>query len=174
VVLAVLLGAVVAANAGPNIELAWVGVGAAGFLVALGCGLRSTVPLHLGVAVLAALLLLRQDDRLLLAPLYGSGLVLVDELAWRSVELAVVERIGPEVIRARMAAVGAVVGVGACAATGAALAVTAGPGRSVALTAVGALAVAAVFAGIGGYARRRFGRLAADPPPTSGGDDSYR
>ena len=73
----------------------------------------------------------------MLAPLYGAGLLLVEELAWRSIELRDIEAIGPGVITARVTAVLAVAAVGACAAAGAAIAVTLAPGRSVVFTAIG-------------------------------------
>jgi len=153
-VLALALGAIVASDAGTAATLAWVGAGAATLLVAVGSVVRSPVPAHLGVAVLGAMLLLRQDSQLLLAPLYGAGLVLAEELTWRSIELAGVESIGAGVIAARTAAVVALVGVSGCAAAAAAIAVTAAPGRSVALTALGAVAVVMMLAGIGLGARR--------------------
>ena len=94
-----------ATDAGASRPLAWVGTGAAAFLVTLGPGFRSPTPVHCGVALLGAMLLLRQDARLMLAPLYGAGLLLVEELAWRSIELRDIEAIGPGVITARVTAV---------------------------------------------------------------------
>jgi hypothetical protein len=142
------LGAMVASDAGTSAGLAWVGAGAATFLVAVGSVVRSPAPAHLAVAVLGAMLLLRQDSQVLLAPLYGAGLLLAEELTWRSIELAGVEAIGRGAIGARAAGVVALVGVGGCAAAGVAIAVTAAPGRSVALTAVGAVAVVMMPVGI--------------------------
>jgi hypothetical protein len=139
-------------------------------LVALGAAVRSATPVHAAVALLGALLLLRHDLRLLLAPAYGAGLVLVEELATRSIELAAVRWVEPRAITARAAAALATTAVGGCAAAVAALAVTAAPGRSVALTAVAAVAVVAVFAAIARRARRL--RVAAEgaESPTAGVD----
>ena len=89
-----------------------VGVGLAAVLVALGSAARSSTPVHAGVALLGAMLLLRHDARLMLAPLYGAGLLLVDELATRSIELAGVTAIGPGVASTRAAAVLAVAAAG--------------------------------------------------------------
>jgi hypothetical protein len=155
-VLAVALGALVATDAGDASELAWLAAGVAGALVALGSASRSSTPVHASLALLGATLLLRQDARLVLAPLYGAGLLLVDELASRSIELAGVAAIGPAVIWAREAAAIALVASGACAAACVALAVNAAPGRSVAFTAVGSLVVVIVFAVIAWHSRRKF------------------
>ena len=161
-----MLGALSASDAGASSKLAWLGAGAAGVLVALGSAVRSPTPVHCAVALLGALLLARQDSRLLLAPLYGAGLLLVEELTYRSTELAGLTMIAAGVLRARAAAVLALTGAGACAAAGAALAVTAAPGRSVVVTAVGTVTVAAAFGAITRDARRRFPTTsagAADP-----------
>ncbi len=127
----------------------------AGLLVALGPAARSTAPVHSAVALLGAMLLLRQDARLGLAPVYGAGLLLVAELGARSIELGTLKSLGPGVISARAAAVLAVSALGACAAAVVASAVTVAPGRSVALTAVGALAAVTTLAAIVRLARRR-------------------
>lgn len=109
----------------------------------------------MALALLGVTLLARADARLLLAPVYGAGLLLVAELGTRSIELADVGSVGPSVISARVGATVAVAAVGACGAAGAALAVTAAPGR-LALTAVGAAAAVAVCGAIALLARRRY------------------
>jgi len=108
-----------------------------------------------GVAVLGAILLLRHSDRLLLAPVYGGVLLLVAELAVRSIELRGVGLVDPRAIATRLGAVVAVTGVGVCGAACAALAATGAPGRSLSVTAAGAIAAAAVCAAIALAARRR-------------------
>ena len=157
-----------ATDAGASRSLAWVGAGAAAFLVTLGPAFRSPTPVHCGVAVLGSMLLLRQDARLMLAPLYGAALLLVEELAWRSIELRDIDAIGPGVITARVTAVLAVAAVGACVAAGAAIAVTVAPGRSVIFTAIGAIAVAVAFGAIAHYARKRLGTGVDANPATDG------
>lgn len=154
--LTVALGTAVATDAGVLSGLAWGGTALAAVLLASGIAARSSVPVHIAVALLGATLLLRDDARLLLAPVYGAGLLLVAELGTRSIELADVGRVGPGVISARLGASVAVAAAGACGAAGAALAVTAAPGRSVALTAVGAVAAVAVCGAIARLARRRY------------------
>jgi len=156
-----MLGALSAGDAGASSKLAWLGAGAAGLLVALGSAVRSPTPVHCAVGLLGALLLARQDSRLLLAPLHGAGLLLVEELANRSTELAGLSMIAPGVLSARAAAVLALTGAGACAAAGVALVVAAAPGRSVVVTAVATITVAAAFGAITRQARRRF--PATDP-----------
>ena len=148
------LGAVVATDAGGSRELAWAGTGCAAVLVAIGLAAGSYAPVHSAVAVLALMLLLRHDIRLLLAPLYGGGLLVMAELGTRSIELRAVTRVGQGAISARVAAVLAVASAGAAAAAVAALAVTRAPGRSVPLTAAGALAVVIACGAIALYARR--------------------
>ena len=126
-------------------------------LLAIGVAAGSDAPVHAAVAVLGTMLLLRHDLRLVLAPLYGAGLLIVDELGARSIELLAVTRLGDGVIGARLVAVVAVAAMGAAAAAGAAIAVTIAPDhRSVALTGIGAIAVAAVCGTIAHIARRRF------------------
>ena len=165
--LLVALAALVIADAGAASQLGWLGAGTAAALLAAGMVAESPAPVHAAVAVLGAIFLLRLDSRLLLAPPYGAGLLLMDDLAIRTMELSGVGQIAPEVIVARVGATMAVAAIGACVSAVAALAVTAALPRSVALTAVGALAAVAAFAAIVRLARRRFGLSAAAPhlPP---------
>lgn len=100
------------------------------------------------------LLLARDQDRLLLAPLYGAGLLLVIELAQRSLELRGHERLGPGVTTSRLAAIMVAAALGLCAAALAALAVTLAPPRSVTLTALATIAALSAFAAIALLARR--------------------
>ncbi len=134
-------------------------------LLALGILVGSSAPLQLSLAVLAAMLLLRDHDRLLLAPVYGGCLLLVGELGQLSLELRDYERVGPGVIAGRLAAVAWIAGLGGAAAALAALAVTVAPGRSLGFTALGALAVVVLFAAIAMLARQVTGRDGADPEP---------
>jgi len=150
-------------DAGAASQLAWLGAGTAALLVAAGIVARSPAPVHAAAAVLGVMFLARHDARLLLAPLYGAGLLIMDDLAIRTMELDGVGEIAPEVIAARLGATLAVAAIGACLSAAAALAVTAAVARSVALTAMGALAAVAAFVAIVVLARRRFGAGAADP-----------
>ena len=144
-------------DAGAASQLAWLGVGTAALLVAVGMVAQSPAPVHAAVAVLGVIFLARHDTRLLLAPLYGAGLLLIDDLAIRTMELDGVEEIAPEALAARLGATLAVAAIGACLSAAAALAVTAAVPRSVQLTAVGALAAVAAFVAIVLLVRRRFG-----------------
>ena len=123
--------------------------------------------MHAAIALLGAIFLLRHDTRLLLAPPYGAGLLLIDDLAAQTIELRGVSQIGRAVIGARTAAALAVAAIGACASAVAALAVTAAPGRSVAVTALGALAAVAAFAAIVRPARRRYGATGTGELPAA-------
>ena len=111
--------------------------------------------MYSAVALLGAMLLLREDSRLALAPLYAAGLLLVAELGVRSIELRAVESVGPGVVAARLGVVLAVAALGACAAAGAAIAVTVAPARSAVFTAVGAIAALSAFGAITRLARGR-------------------
>lgn len=142
------MGALVGTDAGTWDGLAWVGTGLAGLVLIVGLAAGASTPLHTAVALLAATFLLRHDARLLLAPLYGLGLLLVEDLGIRSIELTEVDRVAPGVLAARLAAVFAVGALGACSAAAAAIAVAIGPGRSVILTAFGVVAVLATFGAI--------------------------
>lgn len=151
------LAALVIAEAGAASQLAWLGAGTAALLVATGMVAQSPAPVHAAVAVLGVMFLLRHDTRLLLAPLYGAGLLLMDDLAIRTMELSGVGEIAPDVIIARFGATMAVGAIGACLSALGALAVTAAVPRSVVLTAVGALVAFAAFVAIVVLVRRRFG-----------------
>jgi hypothetical protein len=148
------LGAIVAGDADRSAALAWTGTGLAALLLACGLAARSPTPVHCSVAVLGAILLLRHSDRLLLAPLYGGGLLLVAELGVRSIELQGVSLIDARSIGTRLGVIVAVAAVGVCAAACAALVATGAPGRSLLLTAAGASAAVAVCAAIALAARR--------------------
>ena len=153
------------ADSGAATQLAWVGSGIAAVLLAAGMLAGSPATVHAAIGLLGAIFVLRQDTRLLLAAPYGVGLLLIDDLANQTIELRGVSLIGPAVIGARTGAVLAAAALGACAAAIAALAVTAAPGRSVGVTALGALAVVAAFAAIVRPARRRYGTSGAEDRP---------
>jgi hypothetical protein len=146
----------VIADAGTASQAAWLGAGAAALLLAAGLVAQSPAAVHAAVALLGAIFLLRQDNRVLLAPLYGAGLLIMEDLAAQAIELRGVSQIGLGLIAARTGAALAVAAVGACASAATALALVAAPGRSVALTALGALAAVVAFAAIVRLARRRY------------------
>jgi len=150
------LASLVIADAGEASQLAWLGAGLAALFLAVGLVAGSVTAVHTAIALLGTMFLLRHDTRLLLAPPYGAGLLLIDDLAAQTIELRGVSQIGPAVIGARTGAALAVAAISACAAAAAALAVTAAPGRSVTVTALGALAAVAAFAAIVRSARRRY------------------
>lgn len=152
------------ADAGAARQLAWLGGGLAAVFLAAGLLAGWPASVHASIALLGAVFLLRQDTRLLLAPPYGAGLLLIDDLADQAIELRSVSQIGPAAIGARTGATLVVAAVGACAAAAAALAVTAAPGRSVVGTALGALAMVAAFAAIARLARRRYAAHDLDEP----------
>jgi hypothetical protein len=137
--------------------LAWLGAGAAALLLLLGIAVGSPGPVHAAVLLLGAIFLARHDLWLLLAPVYGAGLLLLEDLAIQSIELRGVELIAPEVIGARTLATILAAATGASAAAAAALLVTVAPGRSIELTALAAIAAVAAFAGLALVARDRYG-----------------
>jgi hypothetical protein len=150
----IVLAVLVIADTGAASQLAWVGAGTAALLLAAGMVSQSPAPVHAAVAVLGVVFLLRHESRLLLAPLYGAGLLLMDDLAIRTMELSGVNRIASDVIVIRLGATVVVAAIGACLSAVAALAVTTDVPRSLVLTAAGALAAV--------LARRRFGSSAGD------------
>jgi len=149
-------------DAGGTGQVAWLGAGLAAVLLAAGMAVESPAPVHVAVAVLGVTFLVRHDTRLLLAPVYGAGLLLMDDLAIRTMELSGVDQLAPDVIAARLAATIAVAAIGACLSAAAALAVTAAVPRTLVLTAVGALVAVAAFVAIVVVARRRFGPSAGE------------
>jgi hypothetical protein len=123
-------------------------------------------PVHVAVALLGAIFLARHDMRLLLAPLYGAGLLVMEDLAIQTIQVRGVERIAADAIGARTAAGLAAAACGACASAVAALALNVAPGRSVAFTALGGAAAVAAFAAVAYLARRRY-RDRSDSEPTA-------
>lgn len=156
--MAAALGALDAADTGAASGLAWVVVAVAVSLVALGIAVRASGPVHSAIALLGLMLLLRHGSRLVLAPPYGAGLLLIAELAFRSSELREVSLIGPGVLGRRVASLAALFGLSVCVAAVVAIAASAAPGRSVALTIAGALIALAAFAMLLRYAWRRYER----------------
>ena len=151
------LAALVLADAGTASQLAWLGAAVALVSLAIGMALGSPSAVHVAVAALGGVFLLRHDTRLLLAPVYGAGLLLMEDLAIQTIELRGVGVVTLDVLGARTASVLAVATIGAVASAVGALAVTAAPGRSVGITALGALAAVAAVALIAWLGRRRYG-----------------
>lgn len=162
IALLVALAALVVTDAGSATELAWLGAGFAAVLLVAGMVAGSLAAVHAGIVVLGTIFLLRQDSRMLLAPLYGAGLLLVADLCAQTIELSELIQVAPEVVGARTGAALVAATIGACVAAAAALAQTAAPGRSVALTALGALALVGALAMIVWSARRRYGASASE------------
>jgi hypothetical protein len=158
----------VATDAGAFTKLAWSTTVVAVVLVVIGSLVRSSAPIHLAVVLLGAVFLTRHDARLLLAPVYGAGLLLVAELGWRSIELRDLGRLGPGVQAARALAVCAVAGLGACVSAAAAAAVTSGQARTVALTAVAAASIVLIFATTVWRTRRAYPVTGVDGSPAQG------
>lgn len=127
-------------------------------LLAIGLMASASGPVHASLALLGAILLLRRDGALVLAPVYGAGLLLAGELAQRCAELQGGQRLGPGVARMRLVAILSLAALGACVSAVAALAVTVAPSRSIATSAAATVAVAAIFAAIVLLARRATGR----------------
>jgi hypothetical protein len=159
------LSALVVADAGSAGEFAWLGASAA--TVCLLGGIAGGWPglVHAAVALLGAIFLLRQHNRLLVAPVYGAGLLLIEDLAIQAVDLRAIGWIAAEVIGARTTATLLAATVGACGAAAAGLAVTVAPERSVGLTAVAAVIAVFAFAAIVRLARRRYPTDASGQSP---------
>jgi hypothetical protein len=89
------LAALVLTDAGGASQVAWLGAVLAALSLVAGMAAQSSIPVHAAVALLGATFLARQDTRLLLAPVYGAGLLLIEDLAIRTMELSGVSRITP-------------------------------------------------------------------------------
>lgn len=138
-------------------------------LVALALARGSPGPVPWSLALLAALFLLGMHDSLVLAPIYGAGLLLVGELAQCSIELRGVAWLSPRWIASRLAGILALAALGVCASAFAAGAATIAAARSVTLTGVGALATMVLLGAIAQLARRadRRGRDQLKRPVTN-------
>lgn len=121
-------------------------------VLAFVAGRSGAVPWSL--ALLAPVLLLRREDRLALAPVYGAVLLLIGELAERVIGLRRVRHVAPGVVGGRLAAVVVVAALGACGGVAVTVAVRVAPTRSVGFTAVGAIAALAALAAISRLGRR--------------------
>lgn len=152
-------------DAGSASRLAWLGAAIAAVLLVGGIAGGRPGLVHAAVALLAAIFLLRHHTRLLLAPVYGAGLLLVEDLAVQAVDLRAVSWIAADVIGARTTATLLSAAAGACGAAAVALAVTAAPARSIGLTALAAVVAILAFAGIVRLARRRYPPNGSVQPP---------
>lgn len=89
------------------------------------------------------------------------------DFAIQAMELRGVDRIARDAVATRAGAALALAAVGACASVAAAIAVNAAPGRSVGLTALGAVVALTTFAAVARLARRKYGpRDGREPPDT--------
>ncbi len=147
------LTALVAVDAGDALGLALTlaGLSELGLVLAVATGWSPGVPAAL--ALLAAAFLLRRNDTLALAPLFGGGLLLVGELAQQSVELRGVVRVERGVVTTRVARVLGIGALGAAAGAAATIAVRFAPSHAVGVTAVGALAIVGAVAAVSRLAR---------------------
>ena len=151
------LAALVIPDAGSASQLAWLGAGLAGLLLAGGLGGGSLTAVHAAIALLGAMFLLRHDSRLLLAAPYGAALLLLEDLATRTIERSGVSQVELALIGVQIRTALLLAAIGAFAAAAGALAVTGAPGRSVGMTALGAVAAVAAFAAVARWARQRYG-----------------
>jgi hypothetical protein len=143
-------------DAGSGSEFAWVGAGAAAVLLAGGIAGGWPGLVHAAVALLSAIFLLRQHTRLLVAPLYAAGLLMIEGLGGQAVDLRAVSWVAADAVGARTLTTLLAAAVGACCAAAVALTVTVAPGRSVGLTALAAVTAVLVFAAIVRVAQRRY------------------
>jgi hypothetical protein len=123
-------------------------------LVALALAVGSAAPIPWSLALLAVVFLLDGRDSLVLAPIYGAGLLLVGELAQCSIDLRGVRWMAPGWIASRLAGMLVLAALGAGAGALAAAAATIAAARSVALTAAGGVAAVMALGTIALLARR--------------------
>jgi hypothetical protein len=123
-------------------------------LVALAVAVGSVTPIPWSLALLAVVFLLDGGDSLVLAPIYGAGLLLVAELAHCSIDLRGVRWLTLGWVASRLGAILALAALGAGAGALAAAAATIAAPRSAALTAAGAVAAVMALGTIAVLARR--------------------
>jgi hypothetical protein len=138
----VALGAATALDAEPTGPVA-VGAIAAVLLVWLALVTGSSVPIPCALVLLAALYAIPGGERAVWAPLYGAGLLLCAELAYWSLESRVAQVVHGDVVAPRLLAILGVVAASVPAGALVLLAAESDLGRSPALTAAAALALAA-------------------------------
>jgi hypothetical protein len=142
VALSAALGTAVAAEAEPTAPVV-AGVASAVLLVSLALLTGRAAPISFSLVLLGAVYVVPDGDREIWAPLYGSGLLLLAELAYWSLESRVDQRVYGDVVTPRLVAVLLVASLSVPAGALVLLAADAGVGRSPAMTAVAALAVIA-------------------------------
>jgi hypothetical protein len=169
VALSALLGAAVALEAEPKAAVA---MGAAGAVLLVSFALLTgrSAPIPLALMLLGALYVLPDGERFVWAPLYSGALLLCAELAYWSLEQPVAERVLGDVITPRLAAVVLVAALSVAAGGLVLLAADAAAGRSPAMTAAAALAVAGSAGLLAALARARPG---AQRTPSSTSTSSW-
>jgi hypothetical protein len=135
------LGAAVAVEAEPTVPVV-AGVAGAVLLVSLALLTGRATPIPYALVLLGVVYVVPDGEREIWAPLYGCGLLLLAELAYWSLESRVTQRVHGDAITPRLAAVLIVASLSVPAGALVLLAADAGVGRSPAMTAVAALAVA--------------------------------
>jgi hypothetical protein len=157
------LGALIAAGAVTSASLAWSGTAVAVLLVALALAVGCAAPIPWSLALLGVVFLLDGGHSLVLAPIYGAGLLVVGELAQCSIDLRRVTWMTPGWVASRLAAILALAALGAGAGALAAAAATVAAARSATLTAAGGVAAVTALGTITLLARRGH-RVPADAP----------
>lgn len=152
-VLAGVLGAFVAADTGDAGGLAVTLAALSEVCLLTGVVAAWSPAVVAALALLAAAFLLRHGDSLVLAPLFGAGLLLVGELAQQSVELWGVSLIERDLVATRAAHVLGIAALGAAAGAAATIAVRFAPSHAVGVTAIGAVAVVGAVAAVAWLAR---------------------
>ena len=135
------LGAAVAVEADPAGPVV---AGAIGAVLLMSLALvTGSAPIPFAVVLLGAVYMVPDGEREIWAPLYGCGLLLLAELAYWSLELRVTQPVHGDAVTPRLLAVLGVAAASVPAGALVLLAADAGLGRSPALTAAAALALAA-------------------------------
>jgi hypothetical protein len=112
-------------------------------------------PIPFALALLGAIYAIPEGNRAVWAPLYGCGLLLSAELAYWSLESRVAQHVDGDVVTPRLAAVVLVAAASVPAGALVLLATEVGVGRSPAMTAAAALAVAGCVGLLAVLARTR-------------------
>jgi hypothetical protein len=136
------------------------GAAAATLLLALAVTAGRSAPIPFGLVILGAIYAVPDGDRAVPAPIYGSALLIVAELAYWSLDERVMGRVRAGVFRPRLLAILAVSAAAIPASALVLVAADAEVARSPAVTAAGAVAVVACVGLLAALARLRSGEHA--------------
>ena len=151
-----MLGVTTALDAGETAPVL-AGAGAATLLLSLALAAVGSVPIPFALLLLGAIYTIPDGERAIAAPIYGSALLLIAELAYWSLDERVRQRVHAGAFTPRLVAILAVSAAAIPPSALALIAAEADVTRSPAITAAGAAAVIGCLALLAALARVRTG-----------------